>query len=205
MVLFKLKIRYFFFHSKTTQCKGVGWKLQTCLNAAVLRIPLSEPKTITGQPRIFYAWDQQCDHDWGKLLQLTCWAFFFPSLMWKIKGLIQWHRDNRKAPGTFNKLLQYRFILLSINIFILTWSDVFNENLSDTFASVLQGQWTASLVSLTDSTNLALVWEDEELWRCYVLFYIKVCEYTEEFKFVTFVKGVNIKKGTYELLYSGSE
>lgn len=55
------------------------------------------------------------------------------------------------------------------------------------------------LVSLTDSTNLALVWEDEELWRCYVLFYIKVCEYTEEFKFVTFVKGVNIKKGTYEL------
>ena len=46
------------------------------------------------------------------------------------------------------------------------------------------------LVSLTDSTDLALVWEDVELWRCYVLFYIKVCEYTDEFKFVTFVKGI---------------
>ena len=145
MVLFKLKIRYFFFHSKTTQCKGVGWKLQTCLNAAVLRIPLSEPKTITGQLLVVFMHGINNVIMIGeKLLQLTCWAFFFPSLMWKIKGLIQWHRDNRKAPGTFNKLLQYRFILLSINIFILTWSDVFNENLSDTFASVLQGQWTAS-------------------------------------------------------------
>ena len=145
MVLFKLKIRYFFFHSKTTQCKGVGWKLQTCLNAAVLRIPLSGPKTITGQLLVFFMHGINNVIMIGeKLLQLTCWAFFFPSLMWKIKGLIQWHRDNRKAPGTFNKLLQYRFILLSINIFILTWSDVFNENLSDTFASVLQGQWTAS-------------------------------------------------------------
>ena len=145
MVLFKLKIRYFFFHSKTTQCKGVGWKLQTCLNAAVLRIPLSEPKTITGQLLIFFMLGSIMWSWLGKkLLQLTCWAFFFPSLMWKIKGLIQWHRNNRKAPGTFNKLLQYRFILLSINIFILTLSDVFNKNLSDNFASVLQGQWTAS-------------------------------------------------------------
>ena len=71
-------------------------------------------------------------------------SFFLSLLNVKIKGLIQWHRNNRKAPGTFNKLLQYRFILLSINIFILTLSDVFNKNLSDNFASVLQGQWTAA-------------------------------------------------------------
>lgn len=56
------------------------------------------------------------------------------------------------------------------------------------------------LLSLTDSTDLALVWEGVELWRCYVVFYIKVCEYTDEFKFVTFVKGINlIKKRTYKL------
>ena len=56
------------------------------------------------------------------------------------------------------------------------------------------------LLSLTDSTDLALVWEGVELWRCYVVFYIKVCEYTDEFKFVPFVKGINlIKKGTYKL------
>ena len=69
---------------------------------------------------------------------------------------------------------------------------MFNKNLSDNL--------NCCLVSLTDSTDLALVWKGVELWRCYVLFYIKVCEYTDEFKFLTFVKAINvIKKGIYKL------
>lgn len=66
--------------------------------------------------------------------------------------------------------------------------------------TLLQSCRVNELLSLTDSTDLALVWEGVELWRCYVVFYIKVCEYTDEFKFVTFVKGINlIKKRTYKL------
>lgn len=60
---------------------------------------LSDPKTtLNSSSNIFYAQDQQCDCHWGKKwLQLTCLAFFFPSLNVKNQGLNLVTQEQQKS------------------------------------------------------------------------------------------------------------
>lgn len=123
-----------------------------------------------------------------KLLQLTCFAFL-SLLNVKNQGLNLVTRGQQKSTRNFQQVADVQVYFLSINIFVLTLSDVFYNKKLERRLGACPYRVSELLIGLTYSTACS---GSENMWNCEsaVLFDVKMCESPDGFKFINAVKEI---------------